>query len=63
MTINSNAITSIAPPPMQQGFPAPPPLAQEYSVSCSVRFNDEDEAIDFAKFMLNDIEVFKKGDR
>jgi len=64
MTINSNAIQSLAPPMPPAAYPAAPyPLTQEYSVSFSVRFENEDEAIAFAKFVLNDIEVFKKGDR
>lgn len=62
MTINSNAIQSLAPPPPPQ-FPAPAPLIQEHSVSFSVRFDNEDEAIAFAKFALNNIEAFKKGER
>ncbi len=64
MTINSNAIQSLAPPMPLSQFPAPPPpLIQEYSVSFSVRFDNEDDAIAFAKFALNDIEAFKKGER
>lgn len=65
MTINSNAITSLAPPPMPLTLATafPVPQLSEYSVSFSVRFDNEDEAIAFAKFALNDIECFKKGDR
>lgn len=64
MTINNNAIQSLS-PPMPPAYPnAPmPQLIQEYSVSFSVRFDNEDEAIAFAKFTLNDIEAFKKGER
>jgi len=49
---------------MPPAYPAAmPPLAQEYSVSFSIKFENEDEAVAFAKFVLNDIEAFKKGDR
>lgn len=60
MTINNNAIQSLA-PPLPGQFAAPATLIQEYSVSFSVRFDNEDEAIAFAKFALNYIEDFKKG--
>lgn len=61
MNINNNAIQSLGPPTQLINQPAP--LIQEYAVSFTARFENEDEAIAFAKFVLNDIEVFKKGDR
>jgi len=64
MTINNNAITSLSPPTQRMpGEFAPVITIPEYSVTFSSRFEDEADAIAYAKFMLNNIEAFKNGER
>lgn len=67
LTINPNTITSLAPPvyvpPTIPGGPppAPPPVSRQVcSVSIASHFDDEDEAANFALFMLTKINEFKE---
>lgn len=56
---------SYNPPPMT--LPAPPlPNAINkiiYSVGLSVQFDNEDDALAYAKFILDAVQTFKNGDR
>lgn len=58
----SGAYPAAAPMPMPSSKIVEIPK-QSYSVVLSAQFDDEAEAIAFAKFALNDIEAFKNGDR
>ena len=66
LTINPNAITSLAPPvyvpPFAPGSPPPAPAPipkQVHSVSIAAQFDEEDEAANFASYMLSKINEFK----
>lgn len=57
MTINSNAITSIAPstyaPPQAPAMPTTIAPKQTYSISFSAQFENEVECLKFATVLLN----------
>jgi hypothetical protein len=62
ITVNPNAITSLAPPmlqplaPGQQSYPTP---KQVYSVSASIQFDDEVEAIAYSIDLIQFIAKFQ----
>lgn len=58
MTINPNAVTSLAPLPAQ-GLPMK--YEKVTSVSLSAQFDDEMKAVEFTKFMLENIQNYKAG--
>ncbi len=59
MTINSNAIQSYTPPPPAPSqLPSMPALTPVYLVAFNVQFEKQDDAVTFAKIMLQHIQDF-----
>lgn len=51
------------PAPMPALGVLPAPTKPTFSVSLSVQFDDEEDSLAYAKFILEAVQTFKQGDR
>lgn len=65
INLTLSPFNSYAPAPMPPFPPvvSPAPIKPTFSVGLSVQFEDEEDSLAYAKFILEAVQTFKQGDR